>query len=162
MRPAQKEGHLRKILWSLVFLPFVLGMSGDAFGCGDKLVVVGRGLKASRGMGAPHRASILLYADPYGSLPAALEEGHLRRDLERAGHRLRTATSREEFDTALGTGNYDLILADLKAAPLLESAARAAASRPTVLPTLFKPSDAELAAASRQYACVVKSPGEQK
>jgi len=137
-------------------------MRGDALACGDKLLVVGRGLKASRAMGAPHRASILLYADPKGSLPAALEEGHLRRDLERAGHRLRTATSREEFDTALRTGTYDLILADFKAAPLLESAAGAAASRPTVLPTLFKPSEAELAAASRQYACVVKSPGDLK
>ncbi len=153
---------MKKRILSLLFLSCGLVMRGDALACGDKLLVVGRGLKASRAMGAPHRASILLYADPKGSLPAALEEGHLRRDLERAGHRLRTATSREEFDTALRTGTYDLILADFKAAPLLESAAGAAASRPTVLPTLFKPSEAELAAASRQYACVVKSPGDLK
>jgi hypothetical protein len=31
-----------------------------------------------------------------------------------------------------------------------------------VLPTLFHPSDAELAAASSQYTCVVKSPGDVK
>jgi hypothetical protein len=139
----------------------VLAIGGHVFACGDKLVVVGRGLKANR-MSAPRRASILVYADPKGSLPAALEEGHLRKDLERAGHRLRTATSREEFDAALGSGTYDLVLADFKAVPLLEPEANAAASKPTVLPTLFNPSEADLAAASRQYSCVVKSPSDQK
>jgi DNA-binding NtrC family response regulator len=146
----------------LVGVVGVLAVRADVFACGDKLVVVGRGLKTSRAMGAPHRASILVYADPKGSLPAALEEGHLRKDLERAGHRLRTTTSREEFDAALGTGTYDLVLADFKAAPLLESETKAAASKPTILPTLYNPSDAELAAASRQYSCVVKAPGDQK
>jgi hypothetical protein len=136
--------------------------SGEVLACGDKLVIVGRGLRATRLQGAPHRASILVFADPAGSLPAALEEGHLRSDLERAGHRLRTATSREEFDTALGTGTYDLVLADFKTAALLEPAAKASASKPTVLPTLFHPSDAELSAASSQYTCVVKSPGDVK
>ncbi|HKC12936.1 MAG TPA: hypothetical protein VKI41_12960 [Vicinamibacteria bacterium] len=139
----------------------VPAIGGHVFACGDKLVVVGRGLKANR-LSAPRRASILVYADPKGALPAALEEGHLRKDLERAGHRLRTATSREEFDAALGTGTYDLVLADFKAAPLLEPAVQAAASKPTVLPTLFNPSDADLAAALRQYTCVVKSPSDQK
>jgi hypothetical protein len=153
---------VKKLLWGLVFLPVAMAMGRDALACGDKLVVVGRGLRANRAMGAPRRASILVYADPKGSLPAALEEGHLRKDLERAGHRLRTATSREEFDTALGTGSYDLVLADFKTAPLLESEARAAASKPTVLPTLFNPSEAELAAATRQYTCIVKSPGDLK
>jgi len=136
--------------------------SGEVLACGDKLVIVGRGLRATRLRGAPHRASILVYADPGGSLPAALEEGHLRSDLERAGHRLRTATSREEFDTALGTGTYDLVLADFKTAALLEPAVKASASKPTVLPTLFHPSDAELSAASSQFTCVVKSPGDVK
>ena len=136
-----------------------LAVGGDVFACGDKLLIVGRGLRTNRAL---HRASILVYADPKGALPAALKEGHLRRDLERAGHRLRTATSREEFDAALGSGTYDLVLADFKAAPLLESEAKTAPSKPTILPTLYNPSEAELAAASRQYTCVLKSPGDQK
>ena len=146
----------------LLAVALAAAAGGDVRACGDKLVIVGRGLRASRLQGAPHRASILVFADPAGSLPAALEEGHLRSDLERAGHRLRTATSRDEFDTALGTGTYDLVLADFKTAALLEPAARASASRPTVLPTLYHPTDAELAAASSQLTCVVKSAGEVK
>jgi DNA-binding NtrC family response regulator len=107
-------------------------------------------------------ASILLYADPKGSLPAAVEEGHLRKDLEKAGHRVRSVSTREELATALGTGSYDLVFTDFETAPLIETEAKEAASRPTVLPTLFNPSDAQMAAASRQYQCVLKSPGQQK
>lgn len=153
---------MRTFRLRLGLLGGVLAIAGTVFACGDKLVVVGRGLRANRLKGALHRASILVYADPKGSLPAALEEGHLRRDLERAGHRIRTTTSREEFKTALGNGTYDLVLADFKAAPFLEAEAKAAASKPTVLPTLYNPSDAELAAAAHQYNCVIKSPGDQK
>ena len=136
-------------------------VGGDALACGDKLVVVGRGLHANR-VKAPQRASILLFAEPKSSVAAALEDGNFRKDLERAGHRLRSATSKEELEAALGTGTYDLLLADLKAAPLAESEARSAASRPTFLPTLFNPTAAELAAVGKQYHCVVKSSGEQK
>ncbi len=140
-----------------------LGAVGAAelLACGDKLVVVGRGLRPKRAK-ASVPASILLFADPKGSLPAALEEGHLRRDLEKAGHRLRSVSSREELGAALDTGSYDLVFADFKVAPAIETEAKAAHSKPTVLPTLFNPSDAELAAASKQYQCIMKSPGQQK
>jgi len=157
-----KEGHLKKARACVLVLLSLLLSRSDALACGDKLVVVGHGIRSNRAPGAPHRASILVFADPSGSLPAALEEGHLRKDLERAGHRLRTTTSREEFDNALSTGSYDLVLADFKVAPQLETAAAAATSRPMVLPTLYNPSDAELAAAAKQYSCVVKSPSDQK
>lgn len=150
-----------RFLLGLGLLGGLLAMGGDALACGDKLVVVGRGLRPKR-VKAAQQASILLFADPKGALPAALEEGHLRKDLERAGHRLRTVGTREELDAALGIGTYDLVFADLKAAPLIETEAKSAPSKPTVLPILFNPTDAELAAASQQYQCVVKSPGQQK
>jgi hypothetical protein len=149
------------LLLALLGSALAVAMGGDALACGDKLVVVGRGLHA-KGVRAPQRASILLFAEPKSSVAAALEDGSLRKDLERAGHRLRSATSREELEAALGTGTYDLLLADLKAAPFAESEAKASASKPTFLPTLFNPTAAELAAVSNQYRCVVKSPGEPK
>jgi len=148
-------------LVALLGSALTVAATGDALACGDKLVVVGRGLHA-KGVKAPQRASILLFAEPKSSVAAALEDGNFRKDLERAGHRLRSATSKEELEAALGTGTYDLLLADLKAAPLAESEARSAASRPTFLPTLFNPTAAELAAVGKQYHCVVKSSGEQK
>jgi len=137
-----------------------LAMSGDVLACGDKLVVVGRGRPGR--MKGSQAAAILVFADPKGSLPAALETGHLRKDLEHAGHRVRSVTTREELGTALETGSYDLLFADFKTAPSLEAEAQAARSKPTVLPTLFNPTDADRRAAEQQYHCVMKAPGTQK
>lgn len=153
---------MKKVLLGLVSLACVSAMGGDVLACGDKLVIVGRGIRAKGVKGAPQRAAILLYADAGGSLRAALEEGHLRKDLERAGHRLRSVGTREELKSALGTGSYDLLFADFKSAALVEGDAKAAASKPTVLPTLFNPTESELAAASQQYKCVLRSPRDQK
>lgn len=148
-------------LLALIGGAWAVGTGGDALACGDKLVVVGRGLHA-KGVRPPQRASILLFAEPKSAVAAALEDGSFRKDLEHAGHRLRSATSKEELEAALGTGTYDLLLADLKAASFAETEAKSAASKPTVLPTLFNPTAAELAAVGSQYHCVVKSSGEQK
>ena len=137
-----------------------LAMAGDAFACGDKLVVVGRGRpKRVKGTQA---AAILVFAEPKSSLPAALEEGHLRQDLERAGHRIRSVTTREELGSALETGSYDLVFADFRTAPSLQAEAQASRSKPTILPTLYNPTAAEQRAAEQQYHCVMKAPASQK
>ena len=133
----------------------------DALACGDKLLLVGRGLRPGMGRTGPP-ASILVFADPGGSLPAALNKGHLRKDLERAGHRLKSVGTRAELTTALKTGNYDLVFADFKTAPSLEAEASHAPSKPTVLPTLFNPTDAEVAAATKDYVCLMRAPGKQQ
>jgi len=136
-----------------------LTMAADALPCGDKLVVVGRG--RPRRLKGVQAAAILVYADPAGALPAALDEGNLRKDLERAGHRIRSVSTRQELTAALGTGTYDLLMTDYRSAEALEADAKAAPSRPTVLPTLYNPSPADLAAAERQYHCVMKTPGKE-
>jgi hypothetical protein len=140
----------------------VLTLEGDALACGDKLLVVGRGLRPRHVRAATQPASILLYATPGGALPAALGEGGLQKDLERAGHRLNRVGTEEELTKALGTGSYDLVLADFKVAPRVEAAADQAPARPTVLPTLYKPSSAELKAARNQFKCVLNAPGDDK
>ncbi len=152
---------MKNLIRAAGFAAAALAMSGDALACGDKLVIVGRGMRPKRVKGSVP-ASILVYADPRGPMPAALEEGNLRKDLEKAGHRVRRVTSREELDKALDTGSYDLLFTDLASAPSLETEANAASSKPTVLPTLFNPSDADMAAATKEYHCVVKAPGSQK
>jgi hypothetical protein len=152
---------MKKLMLAAGLVAAATAMGVDALACGDKLVIVGRGMRPRRVKGSV-RAAILVYADPKGSMPAALDEGHLRQDLEKAGHRVRSVASREELGSALGTGSYDLVFTDIKSAPAIETEARGAASKPTVLPTLFNPSDADLAAATKEYHCVVKAPGSQK
>lgn len=152
---------MKKLTLAVGLAGVVLAMGGDALACGDKLVIVGRGMRPRRVKGSVP-ASILVYADPKGSIPAAMDEGHLRQDLERAGHRVRSVGSRAELENALETGSYDLVFADFKEAPLVETEAKGAPSKPTVLPTLYNPSQADLAAATKEYQCVVKAPGSQK
>jgi hypothetical protein len=142
----------------LLALAFVL--TGDVLACGDKLVVVGRGLRPTRKAASP--ASILVFAPPTGSLPAALDDGGLQRNLEHAGHRLKRVATEEELKKALGAGGYDLIFADLKVAPRVEAEARQAPAHPTVLPTLYNPSPADIKAAETEFQCVIKSPGKEK
>lgn len=134
--------------------------SGDALACGDKVMVAGRGNRPGQARMGP-RASILVYADPAGSMPKALNQGHLRQGLERAGHRVRSVGTRDELSVALKTGTYDLLLTDLKAAPSVETEARQASSKPTVVPTLFNPTETELAEA-QGYPSLVRAPGSEK
>jgi len=152
---------MKKLVLAAGLAGVALALGGDALGCGDKLVIVGRGMRPKRVKGSVP-ASILVYADPKGSMPAAMGEGHLRQDLERAGHRVRSVVTREELENALDTGSYDLVFADLKETPLVETEAKGAPSKPTVLPTLYNPSEADLVAATKDYQCVMKAPGSQK
>ena len=133
----------------------------DAFACGDKLIVVGRGLRARHKAGA-QSASILLYTPPGGTLPAALADGGLQKDLEHAGHRLSRVGTEQELKKALGAGGYDLVFADVKTAPEAEAAAGQAPTHPTVLPTLMNPSPADLRGSQSEFQCVVKAPGNAK
>lgn len=141
----------------------ILTLAGEALACGDKLVVVGRGMRPQRTNASPQRGALLLYASSGGSVSRILEEGRFRKEIERAGHRVRSVTTHEELHAALGTGSYDLVLADIKTVPQVEVEAKAGASKATVLPTLYNPSDAELAAAREQFQCVLgKSPNRQQ
>lgn len=151
---------MKKLILVAGFAGAALGWVGEALPCGDKLVVVGRGRpKRVRGV---QSAAILVFADPAGTLPAALDQGHLRKDLERAGHRIRTVSTRQELGDALGTGTYDLLMTDYGSAATVEADAKAAPSHPTVLPTLYNPSPSDLAAAEQRYRCVMKAPGQQE
>jgi hypothetical protein len=137
-------------------------LAGDSFACGDKLIVVGRGLRLRHAKGAAPSASILLYTPAGGSLPAALAGSRLQEDLEHAGHRLGRARTDQELKKALGGGSYDLVFADVKVAPHVEAAAGQAPTHPTVLPTLVNPSAADLRASQSEFQCVVKAPGNAK
>jgi len=153
MRLAKSNLRRAAVLGGLVAL------SSTALPCGDKLMVVARGQRATVGHNAPHRGAILLYATPGGSVAAALNEADLKRGLERAGHRVRTVTTRADLKAAIGGGSYDLVLADLKELGEVETETRGVATAPTIIPTLFDPSPADLAAANTALQCVVKSKG---
>lgn len=146
-------------LMRAVMLGSLVALSSAGFPCGDKLMVVSRGQRTAAGHNAPHRGAILLYATPGGSVAAALAGADLKKGLERAGHRVRTVSTRADLKTAIGSGSYDLVLADLKEMGEVEVEARGVATAPTIIPTLFDPSPAELGTVNSGRHCVVKSKG---
>jgi len=139
----------------------LLGSSrGEA--CGDKLLVVGRGVRAGRAQGVTRPASIVLYVNPKGTLPAALTESRLDAHLRKAGHSVRSVETRQELTAALNEGTADVVVTDIADVAALESDVRGAPSKPALLPVIYNPTGQELKAAEKKYACVMKAPSKNQ
>ena len=61
-----------------------------------------------------------------------------------------------EVEKALDSGKYDIVLADFADVPDLQKKCGTSASKPAVLPLLYKPTAAELSAAEREANCLVR------
>lgn len=129
-----------------------------AWTCGDKLLVLGRGVRF-QGENPSQSASILIYLHATSPASAAVGDPKFQSALRDAGHKVQAVGSREELGQALKTGKYDILLADYADAAALEPAAQAAPSKPVLLPAIFNGTKAEAAAAEKHYGCVLKMPG---
>ena len=145
---------------------FLAGVAGvcllcwaDAQACGDKFLVVGRGVKYSRAH-AVHPASILIYMNPASRLPAAAKDVQLESNLKQAGYKVQSVENTAGLQSALKSAKYDLVLADIADSPSLEKDVASEPSKPIVVPVLYQPTSAELAAAKKEYGCAMKAPGK--
>jgi hypothetical protein len=127
------------------------------FGCGDKFVVLGRGVRFQRVYTAAHPASILIYMNPASHMPAADKEFQLQAILKLAGHKASVVEDANELPKLLTSRSYDVVLADLSDVNELSREAGAASSKPTVIPVIYNPTGAEARAAEKQYKCLVKA-----
>jgi len=153
---------MRRTILGLVLAGGALLMVREAGACEDKFLVIGRGARQQRALGAVQRASILLYLDAQGHLRTALSESKLESNLKLAGHSLRSAEGRSELAEGLASGKYDIVLADISEMAALEPAVGSGSSRPYLLPVISNPTGDELAEAEAEYSCVMKSPSTKK
>ena len=100
--------------------------------------------------------NVLVYMNPSSRVPAAEKEFHVEATLTAAGHKAKVVESGAEVQKALDTGKYDLVLADVADVPELRKQCGASASKPAVLPLLYKPTAAELSAAEKEANCLVR------
>src|SRR5262249_39529910 len=77
--------------------------------------------------------------------------------LKLAGHKLKSIASRTEFQRALRSGTYDVVVVGLSDATILESEVEAAPGRPPLLPLLYKQNNDQLAAAHKQFSWAFKA-----
>ena len=124
-----------------------------AAGCGDKFVLIGGAARVNR---SKFPSRVLVFMNPASRVPAAEKEFHVEATLTAAGHKAKVVESEAEVQKALESGKYDLVLADYADVPDLRKRCGASASKPAVLPLLYKPTAAELSAAEKEANCLVR------
>src|SRR5437867_6594722 len=134
---------MRRMLLGLVCLGAALSLAAPGvYACGDKFLVVGRGVRYARSNAPVQTASILIYknADTVGVPPSAIDI-ELQSTLKQAGHRFQVVAGLEELTRALQGGQFDIVLADLADASAVEENLRTAINRPAVLPVVYNPQE---------------------
>jgi ABC-type amino acid transport substrate-binding protein len=147
----------------LGFAGAVLGaalLSGNVgLACGDKLLVMGRGVRFQRAY-AHHQANLVIYSSGTQS-GSILTNSKLQTTLKHAGHKLQMVEGASQLDEALKSGKVDVVLADFADVAGIARQLQSAPSKPVVLPVLGKASKAELAAAQREYKFALKASDDE-
>jgi hypothetical protein len=144
----------RRVLVIAAAVAGVLALGqGVAAGCGDKFVLIGGAARVNR---SKFPSRVLVFMNPASRVPAAEKEFHVEATLTAAGHKAKVVETEAEVQKALETGKYDLVLADYADVPELRKQCGASASKPAVLPLLYKPTAAELSAAEKEANCLVR------
>jgi hypothetical protein len=134
-------------------------VSTEASACGDKFLVVGRGVKYTRVRASAHPGSILIYMNPANRMPAAAKQLQLEAGLKQAGHKVQTVGDATGLDSALKAKHFDVVIADVNDSKGLEQEL-GSSTRTAVVPVLYQPTAEELAAAEKRYGCALKAPGK--
>ena len=143
---------MRRILTAIAVAAVTATATADLDACGDKFLRVGRSARFRR-YAAVHPAAILIYA-PADSTPAGIKE--FEAILKRAGHRPVALANGADISQALAAAPYDLVIADYSDSSRIREDLRATASRPGLLPILYKPSKAVAEQAEREFVCLIK------
>ena len=149
---------MRNLLPALLFFATFLVSSGpSASACGDKILVLGRGVKFGN-LSSSYHASIIAYVP--ASLPqsAAVNDAPFQTALRNAGVKLRLVRQVDVLDEAVQSGKYDIILVDLQDAAMVDEQVSTAGVNTVVMPVLYK--GEELNSAVAAYRCVRKEPGK--
>ena len=125
--------------------------------CGDKFVVLGRGVRFLGLHAALHPASILIYMNPASHVPAADKEFQIQSTLKLAGHKPHAVENPGDLGKALSSGSYDLVLGDLSDVAMLERQVETVPTKPAVIPVVYNLTGAELAAAEKEHSCLIKA-----
>jgi hypothetical protein len=147
----------RTFLGALLAAGLLMQSGPPAQACGDKLLALGRGVRFQRAFAAAHPAAVLIYTAA-GSRSALTRDKELQAALRSAGHKLVSVEDSKSLPQLLGSEKYDVVFADLTEAAGVTQTATSSTSHPSVVPVMYKPEKAALAAAAKQYSFVVKAP----
>lgn len=144
-------------LFALAIAALIL-VTTNANACGDKFLVVGRGLRYERAYAAEHPGSILVYRNKNYQDPKASSD--LENALKKAGHKVQSVDDVTTLSTMLKSTKFDMVVINLSDAPMLEEQIISSTYKPAVLPVIYNRTGTELAAAGKQYDCILKASGK--
>lgn len=159
---------MRQILVAAVIAATVSQSALPLHACGDKLLMLGRGIKF-QSKHTPRAAAVLLYL-PESATGLALTDPKLESALREAGHAVRAVTSRADLESALSAGTFDVVLANVTHAPELQRAQGVVGHNSVVLPAIYlvapgaqpiskQQSKADRDKAAKDFAVIVQVPG---
>ena len=138
----------------LAIVTSVLVQNADTVqACGDKFLLVGRGVSFHRAYAAIHPASIVVYAQPQGNVAKAIGDPRLQAELKQAGHRVLVVETDAALTKTLESDRVDLVLTDVADANRMSKQAAAAPSAPAVLPVMYQPTKDEAKDVEARYHC---------
>ena len=141
------------VLWSAGVIAFC---GGSANACGDKLLVLGRGIRLGTLLGN-RTAKIIAYQHTGTHGAELIADPEFQSALKNAGYQLRVVRDTEELEVALRLGKYDLLVADIADATAVEPAMQSVSGAPVLVPILYHPAKPELSLAQKQYHHVLKA-----
>jgi hypothetical protein len=153
------EGDVRSLKVAGAILGTAALCTTAVLACGDHLLVIGRGVRFQHAY-AQHRGNLLIYATRSEG-GATLKNARLQATLKKVGHKLQTVEGASQLDEVLKSEKVDVVLADFADLAAISRELQSAPSKPVILPILFKPSKAELAAAQREYRFTLKAPADE-
>ena len=142
---------MRKMILALALLAAALPLDlPTARACGDKSLRLGRGVRFRR---TANPASIIIYVSPNAAPDALSKTPRLQSFLKKAGHKASVVQGEGQLSEALGSARYDIVLSSLDEAPGLQRRLADSASRPALVPIIFRGASA----GAGQYPFVVKN-----
>jgi hypothetical protein len=146
---------MRKPVGLIVGIAMTSMTWSPAEACGDKFLLVGRGVRFQRAYAAVHPANILIYARATTNADRAIRDPQFHKTLRQAGHQLSVIEDATLFQHALRLSSFDIVLADLTEAPTIDPLVATAPSRPKALYVEY-PTGSTKALAS-QFMCELKA-----
>jgi hypothetical protein len=125
--------------------------------CGDKYLLSGRGAKFKQAYAAIYPASVVVFARPQRGATKEIRDPRLLADLKSAGHRVAVVEDEGALVRTLAAERVDVVLTDGADADQLTTQAATVATRPKVLPVLFKASKAEQKAFETRFHMYLSS-----
>ena len=125
--------------------------SADLSACGDKFLRIGRS-ERFRGYAAVHPSSILIYT-PTSSTPGSIKDFEAL--LKRAGHKTLAVENGARLSQVFAAAKYDVVIADYADTIKIKEELQFVASKPGLLPILYKPTKAVAAEAAKEYHSLI-------